>query len=344
MSKSILIILAAAVVAVAVRESSAVTNEATFIIDSVNADPGNTWRATDTNVIPGDGKNFEQLMGVLPRNGNAYRFAPIKTNAEGDSNEAVPENFDARERWPECSSLLGSIKDQSNCGSCWAVSAASVFSDRLCIATGGAVARNLSAEQLNTCCYRCGHGCDGGSPEAAWYFFRRHGIVTGGEYQSGEGCQPYSIYPCGKGRNTCIDNDPDTPECTIKTCTNSNYKKDYRADLHYVDTVYSLKSEEDIMTDIYKYGPVQAAFYVYTDFMYYKTGVYSYTRGQIEGGHAIKILGWGVENGTKYWLCANSWSRSWGENGLFRILRGNDECHIEDRVIAGMPHVPKRNN
>ncbi|XP_060833407.1 cathepsin B-like cysteine proteinase 4 [Rhopalosiphum padi] len=344
MSKSILIILAAAVVAVAVRESSAVTNEATFIIDSVNADPGNTWRATDTNVIPGDGKNFEQLMGVLPRNGNAYRFAPIKTSAEGDSNEALPENFDARKRWPECSSLLSSIKDQSNCGSCWAVSAASVFSDRLCIATGGAVARNLSAEQLNTCCYRCGHGCDGGSPEAAWYFFRRHGIVTGGEYQSGEGCQPYSIYPCGKGRNTCIDSDPDTPECTIKTCTNSNYTKDYRADLHYVDTVYSLKSEEDIMADIYKYGPVQAAFYVYTDFMYYKTGVYSYTRGQIEGGHAIKILGWGVDNGTKYWLCANSWSRSWGENGLFRILRGNDECHIEDRVLAGMPHVPRRNN
>lgn len=39
-----------------------------------------------------------------------------------------------------------------------------------------------------------------------------------------------------------------------------------------VDTVYSLTTEEDIMTDLYKYGPVQAAFYVYTDFMYYKTG------------------------------------------------------------------------
>lgn len=67
-----------------------------------------------------------------------------------------------------------------------AVSAASVFSDRLCIATLGAVARNLSAEHVNTCCYRCGHGCDGGNPESAWYFFRRHGIVTGGDYGSNE--------------------------------------------------------------------------------------------------------------------------------------------------------------
>lgn len=67
-----------------------------------------------------------------------------------------------------------------------AVASAAVFSDRLCIATGGAVAKNLSSEHLNTCCYRCGHGCDGGFPESAWYFFRRHGIVTGGDYDSGE--------------------------------------------------------------------------------------------------------------------------------------------------------------
>jgi len=63
-----------------------------------------------------------------------------------------------------------------------------VFSDRLCVATGGALAKNLSAEHVNACCYRCGDGCDGGIPEGAWYFFARHGIVTGGDYDSGEVC------------------------------------------------------------------------------------------------------------------------------------------------------------
>lgn len=33
------------------------------------------------------------------------------------------------------------------------------------------------------------------------------------------------------------------------------------------------------------------------------------------GGHAIRILGWGVENGTPYWLVGNSWNTDWGDNG-----------------------------
>lgn len=70
----------------------------------------------DENGVPG--VDFEQLTGVLPRNEYASRLAPVKESADG-VNEALPERFDARERWPECSSLLDAIKDQSNCGSCW---------------------------------------------------------------------------------------------------------------------------------------------------------------------------------------------------------------------------------
>jgi len=52
-------------------------------------------------------------------------------------------------------------------------------------------------------------------------------------------------------------------------------------------------------------------------------------------GHAIKILGWGVENDQPYWLVANSWNDQWGDNGYFKILRGVDECGIEDEISAG---------
>ncbi|VVC29644.1 Cysteine peptidase, cysteine active site,Peptidase C1A, papain C-terminal,Cysteine peptidase [Cinara cedri] len=335
-----------AVLSVVVAKDSG-GNGAASIVNSVNSDPASTWKAGHNNAIPVDQANFGRLMGLLPRNRNAFKFAPIKYRASANNNnvnaitDELPERFDARERWPMCNSVIAPIKDQSNCGSCWAVSAASVFSDRLCIASGGAVAKNLSAEHLNNCCYRCGHGCDGGFPEGAWAFFARHGIVTGGAYGSNEGCQPYSIYSCGRNGKRCIDKDPDTPECAVKTCSNSKYTGDYRADLHYVKEAYSLpNSEEEIMAEIYKHGPVQAGFYVYTDFMYYKSGIYRYTRGEIEGGHAIKIIGWGAENGTKYWLCANSWTEYWGEKGLFRIIRGQDECDIEGRVLAGLPRVP----
>ena len=58
--------------------------------------------------------------------------------------------------------------------------------------------------------------------------------------------------------------------------------------------------------------------------MSYKGGVYSHLSGKELGGHAIKVIGWGVQNAPNtaempYWLVANSWGTSWGEQGYFRI-------------------------
>jgi hypothetical protein len=65
------------------------------------------------------------------------------------------------------------------------------------------------------------------------------------------------------------------------------------------------------------------------------SGVYSNKGGDIAGGHAVRIVGWGVDNGTKYWRVANSWNQFWGEHGYFRIRRGVNECGIESQVTAG---------
>jgi len=93
---------------------------------------------------------------------------------------------------------------------------------------------------------------------------------------------------------------------------------------------------EQIQNEIYQHGPVEGAFTVYADFPTYKSGVYQHTAGSALGGHAIKILGWGVEEGTPYWLVANSWNEDWGDKGFFKILRGQDECGIESGVVAGL--------
>lgn len=82
-------------------------------------------------------------------------------------------------------------------------------------------------------------------------------------------------------------------------------------------------------------GPVEGSFTVYDDFYTYKSGVYKHTTGDFSGGHSIKIIGWGVENGEKYWLCANSWNTSWGDKGFFKILRGVNECDIENETNFG---------
>lgn len=103
-------------------------------------------------------------------------------------------------------------------------------------------------------------------------------------------------------------------------------------------TVYSIHSSEDtIKHELFKNGPVEADFEVYADFVNYRSGVYQHTTGGMLGGHAIKMLGWGVEDGVKYWLCANSWNDDWGENGFFKILRGSNHCGIETDINAGLP-------
>ena len=85
-------------------------------------------------------------------------------------------------------------------------------------------------------------------------------------------------------------------------------------------------------------GPMEASFTVYEDFLHYKSGVYQHIDGKLMGGHAIRLLGWGEEAGTEYWLLANSWNSDWGDlGGTFKILRGSDHCGIESGIVAGIP-------
>ncbi len=89
-----------------------------------------------------------------------------------------------------------------------------------------------------------------------------------------------------------------------------------------------------------KNGPIQAVFTVYEDFYSYAGGVYTCPSGETSvGGHAIIIVGWGVEEGINYWLCRNSWSDGWGQDGYFKIQRGSNECNIESYANAALPNV-----
>ena len=99
------------------------------------------------------------------------------------------------------------------------------------------------------------------------------------------------------------------------------------------------EGEENIKREIIANGPVLSFMSVYDDFLTYKSGVYSHVTGTELGGHAIRILGWGNENGTPYRLVANSWNEDWGDKGLFKIKRGTNECGIENEIVAGIPKL-----
>jgi cathepsin B len=310
------------------------------MIDYING-LGTTWKA---------GKNFDnysveyitRLLGVKDDNHLYYKTHDIPFLTHDVSNLAIPETFDAREQWPKCTTI-GEIRDQGSCGSCWAFGAVEAMSDRICIASKGETVVEISAEDLLACCgFTCGMGCEGGYPSAAWNYWKSSGLVSGGLYNTHKTCQPYSIAACEHHTTgklpACKSELEPTPKCQ-HTCA-SGYSRSYTADKHFGASVHRIaRSVDQIQAEIMKNGPVEADFQVYGDFPNYKSGVYKQHSSQLLGGHAIKILGWGVENGTPYWLAANSWNEDWGDKGYFKIARGSDECGIENDIVAGLPKL-----
>lgn len=209
------------------------------------------------------------------------------------------------------------------------------MTDRHCIHSGGEDNFHYSTQDLLTCCKKCGYGCSGGYPTIAFMHWIFKGIVSGGIYGSNKGCQPYQIEPCAhhivSDRPNCTDI-IETPECTLEC--QSNYEIPYKSDLKKSKEIYNVIEIDNIKKEIVKNGPVEATFTVYEDFLQYKSGIYQHEYGNKIGGHAIKILGFGIENGVEYWLCANSWNTDWGEKGFFKIK--TRECCIECHVISGI--------
>lgn len=257
--------------------------------------------------------------------------------------EDLPTDFDSRTQWDKCT-VISKIRDQSACGSCWAFGSTESFEDRACVATGNDI--EYSTEDTTACCtgFLCGMsmGCNGGQPSSALDWMTRSGVVTGGDFTdigSGSSCKPYSLQPCAHHvppstkYPACPSDEYPTPQCK-KTCSEGSYPKDYKADKVKGSKAFSIDGVQKIMSDIVTNGPVACAFTVYADFPTYKSGVYKHTSGQALGGHAVEIIGFGVDSGTDYWLVKNSWNEEWGNGGTFKILRGSNECGIESDVAG----------
>lgn len=303
-------------------------------IDIINSRQ-QTWRAGRNFPLDMTLRAIKRMMGAIPDKG-LLNLPSVEHDDELIN--SLPENFDPRDKWPNCPTL-NEIRDQGSCGSCWAFGAVEAMTDRYCIYSNGTKHFHFSAEDLLSCCPVCGLGCNGGMPTLAWEYWKHFGLVSGGSYNSSQGCLPYQIAPCEHhvpGNRMPCSGDTGTPKC-VRACR-PGYPSTYKKDKRYGKHVFSVRGEEKhIQAEIFKNGPVEGAFTVYADLLAYKSGVYKHVAGDELGGHAIKIMGWGVENGTKYWLVANSWNSDWGDNGFFKILRGEDHCGIESSIVAGEP-------
>eukprot|EP00761_Pharyngomonas_kirbyi_P011061 gb/GECH01011085.1/.p1 GENE.gb/GECH01011085.1/~~gb/GECH01011085.1/.p1 ORF type:complete len:314 (+),score=44.00 gb/GECH01011085.1/:1-942(+) len=282
------------------------------IIDKVNK--GNHGWKADRNskfegMTIGEARKFLSTMLVA-----SDPEGVIPDVREIDSTHSIPQHFDSRDEWKNC---IHPIRNQEKCGGCWAFAASEVLSDRFCIASGGSTDVVLSPQKLISCDHR-NYGCNGGIIPVAWKYLEQSGDCT-------DDCMPYT-----SGGGT-------TGSCP-SSCSDGSSPQNYYAKS---GSSRQFSSVGAIQQEIMNHGPVEAGFQVYQDFFSYKSGVYTHQYGGLAGGHAIKIVGWGVDSKSNqpYWIVANSWGASWGMNGYFWILRGSDECGIEDQVFAGQAKV-----
>ena len=269
------------------------------------------WTAA---VAPGmEEHTFDSAKMLMGTHFDDHLASLEKVEKVEDFEENLPESFDVTQHWPHCDYT---IRNQGHCGSCWAFGTSEAMSDRICIASKGKITAPRSAQQFVSCDVYLNFGCNGGIPMGAWEWTSITGV------KSWE-CMPYES---GKGH---------APSCHAEKekCHEGGIKTKFLSAKHFT-------GEKAIMSEIMKHGSVTAAFTVYSDFMSYKGGVYEHKFGEMLGGHAVKFVGWGVDDdGTKFWRVANSWDTTWGEGGYFRIVRGKNECGIEAGIVAGTPKV-----
>lgn len=122
---------------------------------------------------------------------------------------------------------------------------------------------------------------------------------------------------------------------------NFGYKQYTQAceDCEWVETVVpTTYNFQEIYDWIRNYGSVVLNYQLFEDFFLIDgVGVYRRNpKAAFVGWHAVRVIGWGTQDGIDYWLCVNSWNQQWGSSGTFKIERGNNQCNSEQNGFAGV--------
>jgi len=229
---------------------------------------------------------------------------------------ALPKTWD----WSDVNGMnyLEPVMDQADCGSCYAASSVRMLTARHKIKLNDTNALPWSIN-FPLHCSEYNQGCKGG-----------YGFLLA-KWSDDVGLLPATCMRYNTQGSCSL-------ECDLKTVG-----KRYRAANHrYVGSFYGHANEQLIKEELYRNGPLAIGIEPDEDFMYYSDGIYKSSTPQNHTSteewqqvdHGVLVVGWGEENGQKYWRIQNSWGPDWGEDGFFRIVRGQDESAIESMAEA----------
>ncbi|CAH1124318.1 unnamed protein product [Ceutorhynchus assimilis] len=220
----------------------------------------------------------------------------LKTTKYIKTGVAVPDSVD----WRAQGQVTG-VKDQADCGSCWAFSLTGSTEGAHYRKTGKLVA--LSEQQLIDCTTDLNYGCEGGYLDQSFPYVEEKGL------------QSEESYPYEAEDGTCRYN-----ASAVVTKTTSHV---------------SIEAEDEsaLLEVVATIGPVSVA--INADYItYYASGVFEDERCTADGlDHGVLVVGYGTENGKDYWIVKNSWGAEWGDEGYFKLARGTNECGIAEDTV-----------
>jgi len=200
--------------------------------------------------------------------------------------------------WVSKGAVTG-VKDQGQCGSCWAFSSTGSIEGAVFLSKGHLT--SLSEQQLVDCSTSYGNaGCNGGLMDNAFKYVEKNGLCT------------ESAYPYDAKNGACK-----STSCSASTNSQITSYKDV------THTENALGAAVDVT-------PISIAIEAdQSGFQLYKSGVFCGVCGTALD-HGVLTVGYGDEGTSPYWKVKNSWGTSWGEAGYIRICRGDNKCGLSN--------------
>jgi len=192
------------------------------------------------------------------------------------------------------------VKNQGQCGSCWAFSTTGDIEGAWFLAKGKL--ESLSEQQLVSCDDNGDQGCNGGLPSNAFAWTIKNG-----------GLESESSYPYEGVTDSC--------------------KQDKSKDIVTISSWEKVSTNEDqIAAYLAQNGPLSIGINA-ANLQLYMGGISDpFFCNPKNLDHGVLIVGFGEENGKKFWKIKNSWGEGWGEKGYFRIIRGKGKCGLNTMV------------
>uniref|UniRef100_A0AC35GMV7 Peptidase C1A papain C-terminal domain-containing protein n=1 Tax=Panagrolaimus sp. PS1159 TaxID=55785 RepID=A0AC35GMV7_9BILA len=240
----------------------------------------------------------KHYLGGLPHHSKSSTFRVKRSVFDGknDSAALVPAYEDYRS-----DGYVSPVKDQGQCGSCWAFAAAAAIESQYLIRRNKLLL-DLSEQTLVNCDTNS-HQCKGGWPDYAFDYAKDAGIPL-------ESCSTYTA------QNGTCDN----------TCNSGRYKI---SGYYWFDNNESAYAQQ-----LHNFGPFTMVLDVPPALMSYSSGVLDIPAEecfkQRLGGHVILVVGYTPE----YWIAKNSWGQWWGEDGFLRFKRGQNFCNMTYQALT----------